>query len=97
MSRARARAAVPTVVLFVVLTCGWAYRVAGNHYNLRWTAAEQRAAWVSVDTWLDRQRLTLRGEDGPALRDALRLDELWKHPTPYPPPTPYASWFDIDW
>jgi hypothetical protein len=97
VSRARARAAVPTVVLFVVLTCGWAYRVAGNHYNLRWTAAEQRAAWVSVDTWLDRQRLTLRGEDGPALRDALRRDALWNHPTPYQPPTAWAAWFDIDW
>ena len=85
--RARARAAVPTLVLFAVLTCGWAYRVAGNHYNLRWTAAEQRAAWVSVDTWLDRQRITLRGEDGPALRDALRRDALWNHPTPYQPPS----------
>ena len=89
--------AVPTLVLFAVLTCGWAYRVAGNHYNLRWTAAEQRAAWVSVDTWLDRQRIALRGADGPALRDALRRDALWNHPTPYQPPTAWTAWFDIDW
>jgi hypothetical protein len=88
---------VPTLVLFAVLTCGWAYRVAGNHYNLRWTAAEQRAAWVSVDSWLDRQRIALRGADGPALRDALRRDALWNHPTPYQPPSSWAAWFDIDW
>jgi hypothetical protein len=88
---------VPTAVLFAVLTCGWAYRVAGNHYNLRWTAAEQRAAWVSVDSWLDRQRIALRGTDGPALRDTLRRDALWNHPTPYQPPSAWTAWFDIDW
>jgi hypothetical protein len=88
---------VPTLVLFAVLTCGWAYRVAGNHYNLRWTASEQRAAWVSVDTWLDRQRIALRGADGPALRDALRRDALWNHPTPHQPSSAWAAWFDIDW
>lgn len=91
------RRIVPTLALFLVLTCGWAYRVAGTHYNLRWTAAEQRAAWVSVDSWLDRQRIALRGADGPALRDALRRDALWNHPTPYQPPTTWAAWFDIDW
>jgi hypothetical protein len=88
---------VPTLLLFAVLTCGWAYRVAGNHYNLRWTAAEQRAAWVSVDTWLDRQRIALRGADGPALRDTLRRDALWNHPTPHQPSSAWAAWFDIDW
>ena len=80
-----------------MLTCGWAYRVAGTHYNLRWTAAEQRAMWVSVDTWLDRQHIELRGSDGPALRDALRRDALWNHPTPYQLSSRWASWFDIDW
>jgi hypothetical protein len=89
--------AVPTLVLFAVLTCGWAYRVAGNHYNLRWTAAEQRAAWVSVDTWLERQHIALRGTDGPALRNALRRDALWNHPTPNQLPSVWAAWFDIDW
>jgi hypothetical protein len=87
---------VPTFVLFAVLTCGWAYRVVGNHYNLRWTAAEQRAMWVSVDGWLDRQHIALRGE-GQALRDALRRDALWNHATPYQPSSSWAAWFDIDW
>ena len=92
-----ARRLAATLALFAVLTCGWAYRVAGNHYNLRWTAAEQRAMWVSVDGWLDRQRITPRGAEGPALRDALRRDALWTHPTPYQPSSAWAAWFDIDW
>lgn len=86
-----------TVVLFSVLTCGWAYRVVGTHYNLRWTAAEQRAAWVSVDHWLARQRITLDGGEGPALRNALRQDALWNHPTPYQLSWRWRRWFDIDW
>jgi len=88
---------VVTSVLFAVLTCGWAYRVAGNHYNLRWTAAEQRAVWVSVDDWLTRQRIALHAGDGPALRDGLRQDALWNHPTPYQPSSRWKQWFDIDW
>ena len=91
------RPAVATAVLFTVLACGWAYRVAGNHYNLRWTAAEQRAVWVSVDDWLTRQRITLREPDGPALRDALRRDALRIHPTPFQPSSAWQRWFDIDW
>ena len=86
-----------TVILFTVLTCGWAYRVVGNHYNLRWTAAEQRAAWVSVDHWLARQRIALDGGEGPALRNALRQDALWNHPTPYQLSSRWRRWFDIDW
>jgi hypothetical protein len=86
-----------TVVLFAVLTCGWAFRVAGNHYNLRRTAAEQRAEWVSVDRWLDRQRIVLRSDDARALRDTLRRDALVNHPTPLQPSTSWSRWFDIDW
>jgi hypothetical protein len=86
-----------TVVLFAILTCGWAFRVAGNHYNLRRTAAEQRAEWVSVDRWLDRQRIVLRSDDARALRDVLRRDALVNHPTPFQPSTNWARWFDIDW
>jgi hypothetical protein len=97
LSGTSVRRLASTAALFAVLTCGWAYRVAGNHYNLRWTAAEQRAAWVSVDAWLGKQRITLRGEDGPALRDALRRDALWNHPTPYQPSSAWGGWFDIDW
>jgi hypothetical protein len=91
------RPVIATAVIFVVLTCGWAYRVAGNHYNLRWTAAEQRAVWVSVDNWLVRQRIALHDADGHALRDALRRDALWIHPTPYQPASVWMRWFDIDW
>lgn len=86
-----------TVVLFTVLTCGWAFRVAGNHYNLRRTAAEKRAEWVSVDRWLERQQIALRTNDARALRDALRRDALVNHPTPLQPSTQWARWFDIDW
>jgi hypothetical protein len=86
-----------TVTLFAVLTCGWAFRVAGTHYNLRWTAAEQRAEWVSVDAWLDRQRIALHGADARALRDALRRDALRNHPTPFQPTGAWTRWFDIDW
>ena len=91
------RSVVLTFAMFAVLTCGWAYRVAGNHYNLRWTAAEQRAAWVSVDSWLVSQRIVLDSDEGRALRDALRRDALANHPTPYQPSTRWARWFDIDW
>jgi hypothetical protein len=86
-----------TAILFAVLTCGWAYRVAGVHYNLRWTAAEQRAQWVSVDSWLERQRIPLRGQDGQALRDTLRRDAVSNHPTPFQPAATWLRWFDIDW
>lgn len=95
--RAAASRVVATVVIFAVLTCGWAYRVAGNHYNLRRTAAEQRAVWVTVDTWLDRQRIALVSPEAQALRDALRADALRNHPTPYQPASAWMRWFDIDW
>ena len=85
------------VVLFAVLTCGWAFRVAGNHYNLRWTAAEQRAEWVTVDRWLERQRIALRTADARALHDVLRRDALVNHPTPFQPSRRWTRWFDIDW
>lgn len=91
------RPAAITVVLFTVLTCGWAFRVAGNHYNLRRTAAEQRAEWVTVDSWLDRQHIALRSADARALHDALRRDALVNHPTPFQPSTGWRNWFDIDW
>jgi hypothetical protein len=88
---------VVSIVLFTVLTCGWAFRVAGNHYNLRWTAAEQRAEWVTVDRWLERQRITLRDDRAHALRDALRRDAVWNHATPFQPSSAWGRWFDIDW
>jgi len=88
---------VATVVLFAVLTCGWAYRAAGTHYNLRRTAAEQRAVWVTVDTWLERQRIELVRPEARELRDALRADALRIHPTPYQPDSAWTRWFDIDW
>jgi hypothetical protein len=91
------RHAAITVVLFTVLTCGWAFRVAGNHYNLRRTAAEQRAEWVTVDSWLDRQHIALRSADARALHDALRRDALVNHSTPFQPSTRWRNWFDIDW
>ncbi len=94
---AAARRRVATVMLFAVLTGGWAYRVAGNHYNLRWTAAEQRAMWVTVDTWLERQRISLARPEAHELRDALRADALRNHPTPYQPASAWMRWFDIDW
>jgi hypothetical protein len=86
-----------TVVLFAVLTCGWAFRVAGIHYNLRRASAEQRAEWVTVDRWLDRQRIVIRTADGRALQDTLRRDAMVNHPTPFQPSRRWAQWFDIDW
>lgn len=91
------RHAAITVVLFTVLTCGWAFRVAGNHYNLRWTAAAQRAEWVTVDRWLERQRIDLRTADARTLYDVLRRDALVNHPTPFQPSRRWMRWFDIDW
>ena len=91
------RSAAITIVLFAVLTCGWAFRVAGIHYNLRRSAAEQRAEWVTVDSWLDRQHIALRNADARALHDALRRDALVNHPTPFQPSTRWRNWFDIDW
>jgi hypothetical protein len=71
--------------------------MAGNHYNLRRTAAEQRAEWVSVDSWLERQRISLDDPEARALRDTLRRDAVWTHPTPFQPSVRWAQWFDIDW
>jgi len=88
---------IVTVALFAILTCGWAYRVAGNHYNLRYTAAAERAVWVGVDDWLDRQRITLGSPEAQTLRDTLRADALRVHPTPYQPGSAWMRWFDIDW
>jgi hypothetical protein len=85
------------VVVLAVLSSGWAFRMAGTHYNLRRTAAEQRAEWVSVDAWLERQRLELDGQDAHALRDRLRRDAVAAHPTPWQTGTRWAQWFDIDW
>jgi hypothetical protein len=95
--QAATRRVVPTLFIFAVLTFGWAYRLAGTHYNLRWTAAEQRGNWVLVDDWLGRQRIALHGAGGAALRDTLRRDALWIHPTPYQPSSAWTAWFDIDW
>jgi len=100
-SRARLQApqryVAATLVLFTVLTCGWAFRVVGIHYNLRRSAAEQRAEWVTVDRWLDRQRILLRTADAHALHDTLRRDALVNHPTPFQASTRWMRWFDIDW
>lgn len=85
------------VVMLAVLSSGWAFRMAGTHYNLRRTAAEQRAEWVSVDAWLERQRLELYGPDAHALRDRLRRDAVSAHPTPWQTGARWARWFDIDW
>lgn len=96
IGRAPSRVAV-TAVLFTCLTCGWAYRVAGNHYNLRYTAAEERAVWVGVDEWLNQQHIILATPEARALRDTLRADALRVHPTPYQPGSAWMRWFDIDW
>ena len=85
------------MVLMAVLSCGWAFRMAGTHYNLRRAAAEQRGEWVGVDSWLERQRIALHGPAAHALRDALRRDAVWTHPTPFQPSARWAQWFDIDW
>jgi hypothetical protein len=85
------------MALIAVLSCGWAFRMAGNHYNLRRTAAEQRAEWVSVDSWLERQRIVVDDPGARALRDTLRRDAVWTHPTPFQPSARWAQWFDIDW
>lgn len=85
------------VALVTLLSCGWAFRAAGTCYNLRKTAADQRAEWVLVDAWLERQHIALAGDEGRALRDALRRDALWTHPTPFQPSATWMRWFDIDW
>ena len=85
------------VALVTLLSCGWAFRAAGTYYNLRKTAADQRAEWVLVDGWLERQHIALARDDARALRDALRRDALWTHPTPFQPSATWTRWFDIDW
>jgi hypothetical protein len=85
------------VMVVTLLSCAWAFRVAGTYYNLRRTAAEQRAEWVAVDDWLQRQRIAFNGDQAHALRDALRRDAIWNHPTPFQSSSAWARWFDIDW
>jgi len=85
------------VALMTLLSCGWGFRAAGTYYNLRRTAAEQRAEWVSVDAWLQRQHIEVGRSDALALRDTLRGDAISVHPTPLQPSTTWMRWFDIDW
>jgi hypothetical protein len=94
---AAARSAVPIAAVMVVLSFGWAFREVGTLYNLRRTAAEQRAEWVTVDQWLERQRLVLQGSDARTLRNHLQRDAIWAHPTPSQPTSAWKRWFDIDW
>jgi hypothetical protein len=91
------RPLLASVVIFGVLTIGWSYRMAGNHLNLRWTAAEKRAEWVGVDAWLHDQHIPLQGPHAYALRDTLREDAIRTHPTPFQPAFAWQRWFDIDW
>lgn len=92
-----ARPAIVSVMLFGILTCGWAYRVAGAHHTLRRTAAMQRTEWVQVDAWLERQHIALNGPEAFSLRDRLRRDAVWDHPTPSQPGGRWTPWFDIDY
>ncbi|HKE87844.1 MAG TPA: hypothetical protein VKB50_29015 [Vicinamibacterales bacterium] len=100
-SRAWLQAAAPPRTAFAIavvtmLSCGWAFREAGTHYNLRQTAAEQRTEWVAVDGWLERQRIALTSDDAHWLRDQLHRDAVWNHPTPFQFSRVWARWFEID-
>ena len=98
--RVLSSAAAPTLLvagLLLVLNVGWAYRVVGTHYNLRYTAQQQRNEWAHVDSWLAAQQMRLDGPDALALRDALQRDAVYNHPTPPQPSARLAQWFDIDW
>lgn len=89
--------AAAALAAILALNAGWAYRVVGTHYNLRYTAVEQRNEWARVDQWLADQHLALDGPDAHALRDTLQRDAVYVHETPPPPPAGWARWFDIDW
>jgi hypothetical protein len=97
LNRPHAARLALTAVVLAVLACGWAFRSAGVHHNLRRTAAMQRAEWTQVDAWLDRQRISLESPQARSLRDALRRDAIWQHPTPYQPTAGWTRWFDIDY
>jgi hypothetical protein len=92
-----AKRATLAVAFMTLLSCGWGFRAAGTYYNLRRTAAEQRAEWVSVDAWLQRQHIEVGRSDALALRDTLRRDAISVHPTPLQFSTTWMRWFDIDW
>jgi hypothetical protein len=40
--------------------------------------------------------MTLAGERAHALRDALRADAVWNHPSPPPPPPAWMRWFMVE-
>ncbi len=86
-----------SMALLAMLACGWAFRSAGVHYNLRRTAAVARTEWTRVDDWLERQQIALNGAEALALRDALQHDAVVQHPTPYQPTAPWTRWFDLDY
>jgi hypothetical protein len=96
-ARLAARPSALTAVLLLALACGWAFRSAGVHYNLRRTAASERTEWIEVDAWLERQRIVVDGPQALSLRDALRRDAIWNHPTPFQPTARWTRWFDIDY
>lgn len=91
------RRKMAAIAVCVLLSAGWAVRVAGLHYNLRRTAMLQRNEWVQVDDWLSAQRITLDDVAAHALRDRLRADAIYNHPTPPQPPRQWLRWFDLDW
>ena len=85
-----------SATLATVLAVGWAYRAVGLHYNLRYTAEEQRAEWVHVDSWLTLQGMTLANERQRLLRDRLRADAIRDHPGPPQLSPAWVRWFMVE-
>ncbi|HVZ77293.1 MAG TPA: hypothetical protein VG818_04870 [Gemmatimonadaceae bacterium] len=84
------------MALVLVLNAGWAFLTIGTHYNLRYTAREQRNTWARIDWWLELQEMKLDNPDAVALRNTLQRDAVFDHPTPPEPTGHWTQWFGIE-
>jgi hypothetical protein len=85
---------VLTAACCLILSVTWAVRYTGQHAILRRDAFVVRNEWAYIDSWLERQRITLSPRER-TLQRQLRNDALIWHPVP--PAFPIRSaWFDLD-
>jgi hypothetical protein len=78
------RGAAPawTVIMLVLISAGWGWRLLGIHYSLRVTAANVRSEWAFEDEWETTSRIRISSTEAVALKRTLLDDAIWRRPAP---------------
>lgn len=71
-----------SVVLLLVISSCWGWKLLGIHYSLRITNAATRADWAYEDEWETSNRIAIRTPEALALRQTLIDDAIWRRPAP---------------